>query len=425
MITLLISQLGTGGIPGFIFSYAIGARPYGFGRAFTGLADDAEAVYFNPGALAFLQRVNASAGYFQLPISDFTYYYALFTFPTATFGSFGIAVMQLQHPTRDQGAIFFDSVQCTSYEYDGIICKDSTWAWADFPNPGNNDRTPFNAGLIAYSKSFSRYISVGAALELAYHRVYNSSPSSAGVTVGMMFVPNRYFSLGIVGQHFIPPKESYLITSQTYPQIWRFGIGLKPFDWINLVVDGAYSTFYNGFKFYGGAEARLLSFLYVRGGINYEEVSGGGSFEFTIRDIIFRIDGAYTFNYASNGVYNEYMQFSGIIKFGGYRVWASSDPKLISPVEGEANITFIYLHTFPRQDVQEWEFIIKKQTGEVVRTFYGEGEPPVRIEWDGRDDAGRIVPPGNYNYYYRVVDTGGEIYERSGYLVTIKRVEVW
>jgi len=61
----------------------------------------------------------------------------------------------------------------------------------------------------------------------------------------------------------------------------------------------------------------------------------------------------------------------------------------------------------------------------VVRTFYGEGEPPVRIEWDGRDDSGRIVPPGNYNYHYRVVDSGGEIYERAGYLLTVKRVEVW
>jgi hypothetical protein len=378
MITLIVSQLGTGGIPGYIFAYAIGARPYGFGRAFTGLADDAEAVYFNPGALAFLQRVNATAGYFQLPISDFTYYYAAFTFPTATFGSFG-----------------------------------------------NNDRTPFNAGLLAYSKSFSRYISIGAALELAYHRVYQSSPSSAGIMVGMMFVPNQYFSFGVVGQHFIPPKESYFKTSQTYPQIWRFGIGLRPFNWVNLVVDGAYSTYYNGFKFYGGGEARLLSFLYVRGGINYEEVSGGGSFEFTIRDIIFRLDGTYSFNYASNGVYKEYLQFSGTIKFGGYRVWADADPRLISPTEGEANIAFIYIHTFPRQNVESWEFIIKKQTGEVVRTFYGEGEPPVRIEWDGRDDSGRIVPPGNYNYYYRVVDSGGEIYERSGYLLTVKRVEVW
>ncbi|MEO0147862.1 MAG: FlgD immunoglobulin-like domain containing protein [candidate division WOR-3 bacterium] len=423
MVILLLSQMGTGGIPGYMFAYAIGARPYGFGRAFTGLADDAEAVYFNPGALAFLQRVNATAGYFQLPISDFTYYYAAFTFPTATFGSFGITVMQLQNPTRDQGAIFFDSVQCTRFE--GYVCTDSTFAYADFPKSGNNDRTPFNAGLIAYSKSFSRYISVGAALELVYHRVYNSSPSSAGIMVGMMFIPNQYFSLGIVGQHFIPPKESYLITSQTYPQVWRFGIGLRPFNWINLVVDGAYSTFYNGFKFYGGAEARLLSFLYVRGGINYEEVSGGGSFEFTIRDIIFRLDGAYAFNYASNGVYKDYMQFSGVIKFGGYRVWADADPKLISPTEGEANIAFVYLHTFPRQDVESWEFIIKKQTGEVVRTFYGEGEPPVRIEWDGRDDAGRIVPPGNYNYHYRVIDSGGEVYERAGYLVTVKRVEVW
>ncbi|MEO0192992.1 MAG: hypothetical protein ABIM46_09455, partial [candidate division WOR-3 bacterium] len=69
--------------------------------------------------------------------------------------------------------------------------------------------------------------------------------------------------------------------------------------------------------------------------------------------------------------------------------------------------------------------LIKKQTGEVVRVFRGEGDPPVRIEWDGRDDSGRLVPPGNYNYHFEVIDMGGERFERSGYLLTVKKAEVW
>jgi hypothetical protein len=85
------------------------------------------------------------------------------------------------------------------------------------------------------------------------------------------------------------------------------------------------------------------------------------------------LDGTYTFNYASNGVYKDYLQFSGTIKFGGYRIWADADPKLISPTEGEANIAFIYIHTFPRQNVESWEFIIKKQTGEVVEDVLWRG----------------------------------------------------
>ena len=419
MTLLLFAQMGTGGIPGYIYSYAIGARPYGFGRAFTGLSDDVEAVYFNPGALALLQRVNFSGGYFQLPVTGFQYYYVAATFPTSTFGSFGAAVMQLSSPAS---ARFVDSLVCSNW--DGPVCLDSVEAYNVFP--GSDDAPPYNAGLLAYSKSFSSSISIGASLEFVYHRVYQSSPASAGLNVGMLFRPNKHFSFGLVGQHFIPPKYSFPSgSSVSYPQIWRFGIGLRPFGWVKIVADAAYSTYYNGFKFYGGGEARLLSFLYVRGGINNEEVTGGGSFEFTIRDIIFRIDGNYTFNYVSNAAFDDYMQFSTTVKFGGYRVWVSSDPKLISPAEGESNITFIYLHTFPRQEVEEWEFVIKKQSGEVVRTFYGEGEPPIRIEWDGRDDAGRIVPPGNYYYYYKVIDISGEEYERGGYLVTVKRREVW
>lgn len=38
-----------GGLPGAFLEYGVSARVIGMGRAFTGLANDANAGYFNPG----------------------------------------------------------------------------------------------------------------------------------------------------------------------------------------------------------------------------------------------------------------------------------------------------------------------------------------------------------------------------------------
>ena len=208
--------------------------------------------------------------------------------------------------------------------------------------------------------------------------------------------------------------------------MWRLGIGIKPLEWFTISFDLAHSTHYQVPKFMGGVEARPLSWLYVRGGADENEVSGGGGLELTVRDVIFNFDAAYTYNHSSSLVFEETQQVSVGVRFSGYRVWANADPQLISTTEGDFNnIAYIYLHSFPRQRADEWTLIIMKHTGEVVRTFTGEGDPPVRIEWDGRDDSGRLVPPGSYKYKFQVVDWGGELYERSGYLLTVKKAEGW
>jgi len=48
------------------------------------------------------------------------------------------------------------------------------------------------------------------------------------------------------------------------------------------------------------------------------------------------------------------------------------------------------------RETKRWDLSIVNSRGKIVRVFSGAGSLPGKIQWDWRDDAGRIVPPGRY-----------------------------
>lgn len=48
---------------------------------------------------------------------------------------------------------------------------------------------------------------------------------------------------------------------------------------------------------------------------------------------------------------------------------------------------------------KDWQFVVEDANGRRIKAFQGSGSPPVELEWDWRDDAGKLVMPGVYNYY--------------------------
>ena len=54
-----------------------------------------------------------------------------------------------------------------------------------------------------------------------------------------------------------------------------------------------------------------------------------------------------------------------------------------------------------------WTAEVTDAAGKAVRTWSFPGEPDARIEWDGRDESGKIVPDGAYAFRLRSVDRAG------------------
>lgn len=54
-----------------------------------------------------------------------------------------------------------------------------------------------------------------------------------------------------------------------------------------------------------------------------------------------------------------------------------------------------------------WTAEVADAGGKAVRSWTFLGQPDARIEWDGRDEAGKIVPDGRYSFRLRAIDRAG------------------
>ena len=71
---------GDAGQPGEFLRYGVGARALGMGRAFTAVANDASAIYWNPGGLMGLERSEFTSMYADL-FYDSRFTYVAVAFP--------------------------------------------------------------------------------------------------------------------------------------------------------------------------------------------------------------------------------------------------------------------------------------------------------------------------------------------------------
>ena len=94
ILSLFVSGLnaadGDGGTES-TFSLGFGARAIGMGQAFTALADDPTAVFWNPAGLEFINQ--QSATFFHTTLFEGVQYdYLGYAYPTLDLGSFGIGI---------------------------------------------------------------------------------------------------------------------------------------------------------------------------------------------------------------------------------------------------------------------------------------------------------------------------------------------
>jgi len=65
--------------------------------------------------------------------------------------------------------------------------------------------------------------------------------------------------------------------------------------------------------------------------------------------------------------------------------------------------------------IKKWELTISDDKGSTVRTLQGKGSPPGTVEWDGRDERGKIIKVGTlYSYNFVDIDEYGRAHTTSG-----------
>src|SRR5258706_10649277 len=92
-------QVGTSGAA--FLKIGPGARPAGMGEAFTGVADDIHAIFYNPAGLATLKHPELTAMHMQW-FQSINYEFAAFAYPTETHGTWGFALSNLHTDNIDR-----------------------------------------------------------------------------------------------------------------------------------------------------------------------------------------------------------------------------------------------------------------------------------------------------------------------------------
>lgn len=65
--------------------------------------------------------------------------------------------------------------------------------------------------------------------------------------------------------------------------------------------------------------------------------------------------------------------------------------------------------------IKKWKLAITDEKGNIIRTLLGKGSPPDTIEWDGRDERGRIIRVGAlYSYNFVAIDQDDKPHTTAG-----------
>lgn len=252
---------GKGGMPGAFMSWGAGARSLGMGKAFTALADDATATYWNPAGLAGLTRNEITALHAILwggTVYDFISYV---------------------HPTSFGGTFGFSGTRLFLGGFEGRDEKNRlTHTFEDIQS----------AYGVSYGQKVLETLSIGANLKKMNHTLDDHSSGSYILDVGALYSPIEYLNIGLNMQNLLALSYG---TSDKLPIITRMGMNYKLLrEKLAIGLDmKATIGWAGGLPLNIGAEYWALDYLAVRMGMDAEEFNLG----FGIKYSDYGVDYAY------------------------------------------------------------------------------------------------------------------------------------
>jgi hypothetical protein len=383
-ITSLEAQDGVAGMPGTYLHMGVGPGALGMGKAYTAVATDATAIYWNPAGLA---NQNPYQVYFMHSVLFYgtNFDYLGGSLPTRTLGSFGLGMLYLNSGDFD--------------ERNELNQELGSFGISDF------------ALLLSWSKEVYNEISVGLNYKMVNQKILDYSGTGHGIDLGLKKRLFDRVDAGLMFMNFIQPKMKLANESQSFPMQIRFGASMKFLeDKLVLSTDVAKIIGWDYAFLNFGAGYSVMDNIAIRAGLNNGRITMGLGFIMDKIGIDYGNKSVSEFGFTQN--------FGVKYAFGGFGVGAKATPGVFSPM-GEQNISHITLQAKSRSDVLEWSFDILDKKGNVIRSFSERGAIPEEIVWDGRNNSGSLVEDGKFKYRFEIWTQNGESYQNVDALVSI------
>ncbi len=244
----------------YLFNFSANARASALGMAYTAIADDSGASYWNPAGISQLSYKEGSFLYSKL-------------FEGTAFSYIGYA-----HPITDSHVIGISRV---GFDMEDIEKTDSSGG--KIGDMKDSQATY----MLSYAYKFNNDISAGVNFKLVSQSFDIYSDTGYGIDLGGMYKINKLFSTGIMLQNILPAKLKLKDETDTLPSNLRVGVAHKFFDeqLLGTVDVSMLNLFpkkdlYNDsvklpLRWYVGAEYKMFDVFSARAGINYKEITCG------------------------------------------------------------------------------------------------------------------------------------------------------
>ncbi|MBN1824531.1 MAG: PorV/PorQ family protein [Endomicrobiales bacterium] len=228
-----------------------GAKAAGTGGAFSAVADDASAVWWNPAGLA-QQRIKQASFMHLSWFEDINYQFASYVHPLERYGTLGVGVSYLSVGGID------------SYDNNGALLG-SKVAASDI------------AAIFSYSRNIKK-VEAGASLKYLSENLADESASSIALDAGAIYRVRTGYASGIVGRQLrialgvqnVGQGVKYLEKEDPLPQNLRLGFAQDFFgESATLSLDFNQP---NDDKYYvcTGIDYRITDWVSLRGGYRYK-----------------------------------------------------------------------------------------------------------------------------------------------------------
>ncbi len=372
-----------------------GVRPAALAGSFVGLADDHNAVHWNPAGLVQVMEPEVDLMYLSY-FADMNFFYGAVALPTD--GPIGLGA---------------------SIIYGWLEPFNSTADGEAEPGTFSDLAATFGAGYRRGS------LAVGGAVKYLHSSLMHHRSMGVGLDLGaMLFMLDGRCTAGFAATNvfsFLSSYGEYQFTEKLPTDLkagvaYRFRRRAPNRFTLSLEVNRPLDSY---LWIHGGGEVVIKDILSLRGGYKFREHGldlgglsgfscGGGLRQWGVNinyalapfgDLgnTHYISLTYRFLPLSHEPMIRRRMVEEPRDLVVQRQTGGIDPGAVS--RAEFNTRSMLADQEMRMDIKAWELDITDADGRVVRTMRGSGKPPEKLVWDGKDDKGGVVVGGVMNNY--------------------------